>query len=135
MSGILKIYLFALLFTMIQNFILGQGNIQVIMDPRIETLIQKQGTPIPPATSVQIDGYRLQLIFDSEKNKIDQARLQFSQRFPKIETYVKYSAPNYILKVGDFRTQLEADRLKAEVGSLYPMSFVVREKVNLPRID
>jgi len=115
--------------------LLGQGSIQLIMDARIEALIKKQGEPIPPATSVQIDGYRLQLLFDSEKNKIDQARFQFAKLYPKIETYVKYNAPNYVLKVGDFRTLLEADRLKAEIGSLYPLSFVVQEKVNLPRID
>jgi len=131
----IRIYTFVLLCILYKNSINAQGSIQMIMDPRIDALIQKQGKPIPPATSVQIDGYRLQLLFDSEKNKIDQARIQFAKRYPKIETYVKYNAPNYVLKVGDFRTQLEADRLKAEVGTIYPMSFVVQEKVNLPRID
>lgn len=113
----------------------SQGNIEVVKDPRINELIKKQGEVIPPATSVQINGYRLQLFFDSERSKVDQARMQFAKSFPKIETYVTYSAPNYFLRVGDFRTQLEADRLKAEVGITYPTSFIVQEKVNLPRID
>ena len=62
-------------------------------------------------------------------------RAQFSRKYPKIETYVTYNAPNYILKVGDFRTQLEADQLKTEVSSEFPTSFVVQERINLPRID
>jgi len=115
--------------------VLSQGNVEVIMDTRIDLLIKKQGEPIPPATSVQINGYRLQLLFDSNKSKIDNARQQFAKLYPKIPTYVRYNAPNYVLKVGDFRTQLEVDRLKAEVNASFPMCFVVREKINLPRID
>lgn len=113
----------------------GQGNIEIIKDPRIDDLIRKQGEPVPPAPNVQINGYRLQIFFDSDKSKVDQARLQFAKSFPKTETYVTYNAPNYFLRVGDFRTSLEADRLKAEVGAAYPTSFIVQEKVNLPRID
>jgi hypothetical protein len=121
------------LFVCLMTF--GQGNIEIIKDPRIDDLIKKQGEPIPPAPNVQINGYRLQIFFDSEKSKVDQVRSQFAKSFPKTETYVTYNAPNYFLRVGDFRTSLEADRLKAEVGTTYPTSFIIQEKVNLPRID
>jgi hypothetical protein len=124
-----------IIFLMITLSSFGQGNVEVIKDSRINDLIKKQGEVIPPATGVQMNGYRLQIFFDSEKSKVDNARMQFAKSFPKIETYVTYNAPNYFLRVGDFRTQLEADRLKAEVGTTYPTSFIVQEKVNLPRID
>lgn len=113
----------------------GQGNIEVVKDSRIDDLIKKQGEIIPPATSVQINGYRLQIYFDSDKSKVDQARMQFARAFPKIETYITYNAPNYFLRVGDYRSSAEADYLKAELGSEFPTSFIVHEKVNLPRID
>ncbi|MCO5258551.1 MAG: SPOR domain-containing protein [Crocinitomicaceae bacterium] len=113
----------------------SQGHVEVIKDPRIDNLIKKQSEVVPPATSVQISGYRLQIFFDSDKSKVDHARIQFSRSFPKIEAYVTYNAPNYFLRVGDFRTSAEADRLKAELGSEFPTSFIVQEKVNLPRID
>jgi len=111
------------------------GQVEIIKDPRIDNLIKKQGEVVPPATSVQMNGYRVQIFFDSEKSKVDQIRMQFAKSFPKIETYVTYNAPNYFLRVGDFRTQMEADRLKAEISSTYPTSFIVQEKINLPRID
>lgn len=123
-----------LVFMCLTTLSFGQ-NIEVIKDARIDDLVKKQGEPTPPALNVQINGYRLQLFFDSEKAKIDQMRVQFAKSYPKIETYVTYNAPNYFLRVGDFRTQLDADRLKAEVNAAYPTCFIVSEKVNLPRID
>jgi hypothetical protein len=129
-----------LVLTLVVTFILvnigfGQGNVEVIKDARIENLIKKQGEIVPPATSVQIYGYRLQVFFDSDKTKVDEARMRFSKSYPKIETYVSYSAPNYFLRVGDFRNSSDADRLKAELGAEFPASFIVQERVNLPRID
>ena len=114
---------------------MSQGNVEVLKDSRINDLIKKQGEIIPPATQVQINGYRVQIFFDSDKSKVDNARMQFLKINPKVETYVTYNAPNYLLKVGNFRTQMDADRLKAEVSTQFPTSFIVQEKVNLPRID
>lgn len=113
----------------------SQGSVEVIKDPRIDNLVRKQGEIIPPATGPQINGYRIQLFFDSNKSLVDQARVKFISRFPKVDTYVTYNAPNYFLKVGDFRTELDASRIKAEVSGDFPTSFIVHEKVNLPRID
>lgn len=113
----------------------AQGSVEVIKDSRIDNLVRKQGEIIPPATGPQINGYRIQLFFDSNKSLVDQARVKFISKFPKVDTYVTYNAPNYFLKVGDFRTELDASRIKAEVSSDFPTSFIVHEKVNLPRID
>lgn len=113
----------------------SQGSVEIIRDPRVDNLVRKQGEIIPPAIAPQINGYRVQLFFDSNKALVDQARIKFVSRFPKIDTYIIYNAPNYFLKVGDFRTEMEADRIKQEVTSDFPTSFVVKEKVNLPRVD
>lgn len=113
----------------------SQGSVEIIRDPRVDNLVRKQGEIIPPAIAPQINGYRVQLFFDSNKTLVDQARIKFVSQFPKIDTYIIYNAPNYFLKVGDFRTEMEADRIKQEVTSQFPTSFVVKEKVNLPRID
>ncbi len=116
-------------------FLMGQGKVEVIKDQRINDIIRKKGEPIAPELNVMMNGFRVQLFFDSNRSQVDKMRAQFSRKYPKIETYVTYNAPNYILKVGDFRTQLEADQLKTEVSSEFPTSFVVQERINLPRID
>ncbi|MBL4863016.1 MAG: SPOR domain-containing protein [Crocinitomicaceae bacterium] len=111
------------------------GDINVIKDNRIDALVDKQGEIIPPAIKPEIDGYRIQLFFDSSRDEMNSARSKFIARFPKTDTYVEYNAPNFFLKAGDFRTRLEAEKVKAVIEAAFPTSFIVKEKINLPRLE
>lgn len=111
------------------------GGVEIIKDPRIDNLIRKQGVVIPPATSPQMPGYRIQLFFDSDRKAVDEARAKFIAAYPKVDTYVIYNAPNYFLKVGDFRSQMDAERVRDGLLRDFPSSFIVKELINLPRID
>ena len=111
------------------------GNVEIIKDARIDALVKKQGMVIPPATSPQITGYRVQLFFDSDRKLVDEARSKFVAAYPKVDSYVVFTAPNYVLKGGDFRSELEAERIKDNLFRDFPTSFIVKELVNLPRID
>ena len=111
------------------------GSVEIIKDVRIDGLIRKQGLAVPPATSPQLPGYRVQLFFDSDRKEVDAARSKFVSSFPKVDSYVIYNAPNYILKVGDFRTVLEAEKVKGNLTKDFPTCFIVKEMINLPRID
>jgi len=66
---------------------------------------------------------------------LDQTRAQFVGEFPKIDTYVRFEAPNFNLMVGDFRTQKEAQELIDLIRGRYPLSIIHKEQINLPRID
>ena len=112
-----------------------EGDVKIIKDSRIDALVKKQGTPNPPATSPQLIGYRVQLFFDSDKQLVDDARSKFIALFPKVDTYIVFTAPNFVLKVGDFRTLLEAERIRETLLREFPTSFVIKELINLPRID
>ncbi|MGV3612672.1 MAG: SPOR domain-containing protein [Fluviicola sp.] len=109
----------------------GNAQVTIVKDGRIDELVKAQGQSTVP----EISGYRLQLAFDSNKSFIDDARSKFAAQFPKVDTYVEFIAPHYFLKVGDFRTQLEAEKVKAATAAQFPTGFVVKEKINLPRID
>lgn len=125
-----------LFFFIFSSLAFGQsGNVEIIKDPRIDGLVRKQGTVIPPATSPQLPGYRVQLFFDADRKAIDDARSKFISAYPKVDSYIIYNAPNYFLKVGDFRTLLEAERVKDGLVKVFPTSFIIKEMINLPRID
>lgn len=125
-----------LFFFIISSLAFGQsGNVEIIKDSRIDGLVRKQGTVIPPATSPQLPGYRVQLFFDADRKAIDEARSKFISAYPKVDSYIIYNAPNYFLKVGDFRTLLEAERVKDGLVKDFPTSFIIKEIINLPRID
>jgi hypothetical protein len=122
--------LFSLIFVFFAlNSFAQNGNVEIIKDSRIDQLIKQEGS------SLTMTGYRIQLFFDSNKNSVDEARAKFISAYPKIDTYVFYTAPNYFLKVGDFRTQIDAEKIKSSVDNQFPTSFIVKEKINLPRID
>lgn len=117
------------------GFALGQqGDIKEIKDSRINALVAKQSEVVPPDTKTKINGFRVQLYFDSDRGVINEARSRFIAQFPRVDTYVEYKAPNYYLKVGDFRTRLEAEKVKAAITLDFPTSFVIEEDINLPRL-
>jgi hypothetical protein len=117
------------------TLLLGQeGNVEIIKDIRIDALVEKQSLIIPPSINPKIDGFRIQLFFDSEKSKIHSAKVKFMSKYKTIDTYTTYNAPNFFLKAGDFRTRLEAEKVKSEITAEFPTSFIVKEKINLPRL-
>jgi hypothetical protein len=104
-------------------------------DERIEALVKKEGMAIPPATQPQINGYRVQLMFETERKKVEEAKNLFVRMYPKIDTYVQFSAPNFLLKVGDFRSYLEAEAIRDQLFKEFPTGLILKEPVNLPRVD
>ena len=105
-----------------------QGPISIQADERIEQQIAKKA-------SKQMNGYRLQICFDSDKSIIDEARNRFISIYPKIDTYVTFEAPNFNLMVGDFRTILEAEKIQEEISGQFTIVIIHKTLIHLPRID
>lgn len=112
-----------------------QGDIKVVKDNRIDALVKKQSEITPPEVKPQIEGFRIQVFFDSDRELINDARSRFIAQFPKVDTYIKFNTPNYYLKVGDFRTRLEAEKVKSKIEAEFPTSFIIKEKIYLPRLE
>lgn len=112
-----------------------QGDVTIEKDKRIDALIAREGAISPPALRPQIEGYRIQLFFDSEKSALNDARSRFFALYPKIDMYTTFNAPNFFLRVGDFRTRIEAEKIKSEIENLFPTSFIVQETIHLPRLE
>lgn len=111
------------------------GSVEVVKDSRIDELVKNQSAIVPPSTVPQMTGYRIQLFFDLDKKLVEDARAKFIALYPKIDTYIIYNAPNYFLKVGNFRTRLEAEKVKATIERDFPANFIIKEQIYLPRID
>jgi len=80
-------------------------------------------------------GYRIQLAFDYDKPKVDLIRQSFLSQFPHIETYITFEAPNFNLKAGNFRTQMEAEIVKEKMVLQYPLNNILKEKIAMPSIN
>ena len=83
--------------SLITSFSFAQEGIKVIKDSRIDALVEKQGRVVPPAIKPQIDGFRIQLFFDSDKTAVNDARSRFVSKFPTVDTYIEFNAPNFAI--------------------------------------
>lgn len=105
------------------------GEVNLKVDRRVNGLIEYN------AKSGEIDGYRVQIFFDKSKDNTDREKAKFKTRYGhEIECYVEYKAPNYRIKVGDFRTEIEAENFKQDLLGVFPTAFVVKDKIKLPRL-
>lgn len=50
-------------------------------------------------------------------------------QFPELSSYVEYEQPYYKLRLGDFKTRLEATYYLQQVITLYPGAFIVKDKI------
>lgn len=121
-----------------------KGEVNVIKDPLIDSLIAKRlevyrtGGDVTVKTNKPIVsgyGYRVQVFYGSDRREMFNQQSRFKSSYPKINTYIIYKEPNYYLRVGDFRTKLEAQRLMSELRPNFPTLFIFREKINAPTLD
>ena len=102
------------------------GNIDIIQDERIAKLNAKK-----KESPTKMDGYRVQIYF-GDRNSAQEKRGTFIRNNPEIGAYISYLAPNFRLRVGDFRSRLESEKFKNEISKSFPGSYIVKDKIELP---
>lgn len=80
-------------------------------------------------------GYRVQIFYGSDRREVFNEQSKFNNSYPELNTYITYKQPNYYLRVGDFRTRLEAQRLMNDLKGTFPTLFIFREKINAPNLN
>jgi hypothetical protein len=84
------------------------------------------------------DGYRVQLFSGTGTEARLQAnnlRAEFMGLNPEVPAYLIYQAPNFKVRVGDFRTELEAIRMQRELSYQFPGGFVARDIIKFPKLS
>lgn len=83
-------------------------------------------------------GYRVQIFADNNartaKNEARAKAMAIQEQLPHLATYVTYDAPYWRLRVGDFRSETEAESAAAEIKHYFPQFSrevrVVRDRIN-----
>ncbi len=108
-------------------------NLQVNLDPRLDKMLTWD---IENNKNLNgIEGYRVEIFFSSKMDAYEKARetkVDFLSKFPDYPVHVVFVAPNFRVRVGDFRTKSEAWKLYKKIEKLYPAAFVVRGKIDFP---
>ncbi len=108
------------------------GKVEIIQDYKIKEL---QAKHIEVNAKSPIAGYRIKIHFGSDKTKAKEIKVKFISKFPGIPAYEKYDQPNFNIRVGDFRTKLEAYKALKEIQPEFPSSFIVQDEIEFPELN
>ncbi len=108
------------------------GKVEIIQDYKIKEL---QAKHIEVNAKSPIEGYRIKIHFGSDKTKAKEIKAKFISKFPGIPAYEKYDQPNFNIRVGDFRSKLEAYKALKEIQPEFPSSFIVQDEIEFPELN
>jgi len=112
------------------------GQVKVYQDSRVDSVLKKHIEYNMQQNGM--DGYRVQIFFDAGNNSLNRANNvveKFQLLYPSDTAYVSFSEPYYKVRVGDFRTKLDAEGYLQEVLPDYPNAFVIKDRINFPKLD
>lgn len=124
-----QIVLSCILFFFGNSIILAQSRI-VSQDSIANRLVEKLKKL--NAAHQSMPGYRLQLYFGNDRAHANDLKTEFLNLYPKTSAYVLYRQPNFKLRVGDFKSRLEALKFLKEIQTFYNTAFIVQDEVKLP---
>ena len=110
-----------------------QGEVIIYTDPVIDNLLQlhiayNDAFPVMP-------GYRIQIFFESGNqalNNAEEVKNKFVEKFNSTKAYLQFGAPYYRVRVGDFRTRLEAEKFLSKINRKYPNAWIIKDEINFP---
>ena len=104
-------------------------------EPRINDLLKQLATQSKKSGSMS--GYRLQLFFGSGEKAHAQAvkiKTEFLTSNPGVKTYLLFKSPDFIVRVGNFRTKSEALKMQKALLFQYPNAFIVADDISFPEL-
>jgi hypothetical protein len=96
-------------------------NVQFLLEKNLEKSEKNDKMP----------GFRIQIVSSNHRDEVAKQRDLVMKDFKSIKSYVIYDQPYYKLRLGDFRTRLEALRFMEEISPLYPSAFVVKDEIKI----
>ena len=113
-----------------QSKTIDTGKVEFVQSDKLKELENKH---IDINAKAKIKGYRVKIHFGTDKSKAKETKAQFIAKYPEVPAYEKYDQPNFNIRVGDFRTKLEAYNFLKQVQVDFPAAFLVQDEIEFPR--
>ena len=107
----------------------GSKNFTIKQDPQISSLLYKYKEYNRKREFAE--GFRIQIMYTDVRDDVYKSKAAMYKEFPDLASYVEYEQPYYKLRLGDFKTRLEATYYLQQVITLYPGAFIVRDKIKI----
>lgn len=125
----------------------GKGHVVIYEDEAIKGLVGRAITPQlpvytePGGTSyIKMRGFKIQAFAGNDqrtsKNEAYRKQALINEAFPELETVITFDSPFWRLRVGNFRTREEAERVLNELREAFPSfgkeMYIVPDEVKIP---
>jgi hypothetical protein len=113
-----------------------EGRVEYVQDNRLDRLTEyfKQVN----SKNQTVDGYRVQIFFDSgsnSKKRASDSMDEFILKYPTSRVFLSFKAPYYRVRAGNFRTLAEAVGFQKKILADYPNAFPVKEKISFKDLE
>jgi len=115
-----------------QTAVKDTGRVEIVQSEKIKELVDKH---IAINEKAPIKGYRVKIHFGADKDKANEVKAKFIAKFPDIPAYEKYDQPNFNIRVGNFRTKLEAYKFLKQIQVDFPAAFLVQDDIEMPKME
>ncbi len=112
------------------------GSVKINQDARATELLDRH-VEINKDNESKIEGWRIQIYNSSgseSKKEALEIRNKFLSKYPYLEAYTVYQPPFFKIRVGNFRTREEAYHFFKKIVQDFPVSYLVRDKIELPKL-
>ncbi|UWX55487.1 SPOR domain-containing protein [Maribacter litopenaei] len=108
----------------ITNYLSAQeGTISIDQDAQITQLLDLYKKSLD-----KNDYYRIQVGFVSNNEKAQEIKSNVEIDFPELPSQIDFDSPTYRIRVGRFKSKLEAERKFNEVRKKYPNAMLLKPK-------
>lgn len=107
----------------------ADSSILISKDKRVDDLMKRQ-----KEINLQkqtIPGFRIQVYFGANRQKAMEVKSDFTYKHPNLNAYLSYQQPNFKVRVGDYRTRLEAQKFLKDIQGVYVTSFIVQDDIRI----
>ena len=129
----MKAILFSIAVFTITQCAAQTGEIVMMQDSSIQHVLKLYQTFATEKR--QVNGYRIQLASNNNRQDLLNMKAKFIQQYTDANAYIQYAAPQFKLRVGDFKTRAAADVFLAEVRIYFPSAFIVPDKIVLEGVE
>ena len=119
-----KIIIFFTIISLSHTTLIGQnGNIKINQSNKLDSIIK-----LKKELNSKIQNLRIQ-IYSGERDNAEQIIKEFIEIFNDTSADVIYETPNYKVWVGNYYTQLEADKRLIEIRKKFRSAFIFRPEI------
>ena len=116
-----KIIIFFMIISISSTALFGQnGNIKINQSSKLDSIIK-----LKKELNSKIQNLRIQ-IYSGDRENAEQIIQEFNEIFNDTTADVIYETPNYKVWVGNYYTQLEADKRLIEIRKKFRSAFIFR---------